>query len=193
MVPLFDGTCDCPRAVVMVSKSRFESQVMPHRAAAYNLAYWLLQNREEAEDVVQDAFLRAYQAYPAFRGENAKTWLLVIVRNTAFNALKRKRRRGHLISLTEDLPLQEVASEDPLPDTQIISEADRQLLLRTLAELPATYRDIIVLRDIENLSYAEIAEVVGLPIGTVMSRLYRARRALRSLLVQKFKGGPNGV
>jgi RNA polymerase sigma-70 factor (ECF subfamily) len=168
----------------MVSKSRFESQVMPHRAAAYNLAYWLLQNREEAEDVVQDAFLRAFQAYPAFRGENAKTWLLVIVRNTAFNVLKRKRRRGHLISLTEDLPLQEVASEDPLPDTQIISEADRQLLLRTLAELPATYRDIIVLRDIENLSYAEIAEVVGLPIGTVMSRLSRARAQLRKAVLR---------
>jgi RNA polymerase sigma factor (sigma-70 family) len=167
----------------MVSKSHVESQVMPHRAAAYNLAYWLLQDREEAEDVVQDAFLRAFQAYPTFQGENVKTWLLVIVRNTAFNALRRKRRRGKLILLAEDLPLQEVASEDPLPDTRIISEADRQLLLRTLAELPVTHRDIIVLRDIENLSYAEIAEVVGLPIGTVMSRLSRGRSRLRKALL----------
>jgi len=168
----------------MVSKKPFDSVVMPHRAAAYNLAYWLLQDREEAQDVVQDAFLRAFQAYPAFEGENVKTWLLVIVRNTAFNVLKRRKRRGKLISLIEDLPLLEVASEDPLPDTQIISEANRQLLLRTLAELPVTYRDIIVLRDFENLSYAEISEVVGLPTGTVMSRLSRARAQLRKAVLR---------
>jgi len=108
----------------------------------------------------------------------------VIVRNTAFNALKRRRRRGQLISLMEDLPLQEVASEDPLADTLMISEADRQLLLRTLAELPMTYRDIVVLRDIENLTYAEIAEVVGLPIGTVMSRLSRGRAQLRKAVLR---------
>jgi RNA polymerase sigma-70 factor, ECF subfamily len=178
----------------MVPKRPFESQVMPHRPAAYNLAYWLLQDREEAQDVVQDAYLRAFQAYPAFEGENVKTWLLVIVRNTAFNALKRRRRRGRLISLTEDLPLLEVASEDPLPDTLIISEADRQLLLRSLGELPVSYRDIIVLRDIENLSYAEIAEVVGLPAGTVMSRLSRGRAQLRkAVLGWMAKNEPDAV
>jgi RNA polymerase sigma-70 factor (ECF subfamily) len=168
----------------MVSKGPFESQVMGHWTAAYNLAYWLLQDREEAEDVVQDAYLRAFQAYPAFKGENVKTWLLVIVRNTAFNALKRRKRRGRLVSLAEDLPLLQVASEDPLPDTLIISEADRELLLRALAELPVTYRDVIVLRDIENLSYAEIAEVVGLPPGTVMSRLSRGRAQLRKAVLR---------
>jgi RNA polymerase sigma factor (sigma-70 family) len=168
----------------MVSKRSFDSEVMPHRAAAYNLAYWLLRDKEEAQDVVQDAYLRAFQAYPAFEGENVKTWLLVIVRNTAFNVLKRRKRRGKLISRIEDLPLLEVASEDPLPDTQIISEANRQLLLRTVAELPVTYRDIIVLRDFENLSYAEIAEVVGLPTGTVMSRLARARAQLRKAVLR---------
>jgi len=157
---------------------------MPHRAAAYNLAYWLLQDREEAQDVVQDAYLRAFQAYPTFNGEHVKTWLLVIVRNTAFNALKRRKRKVKLISRIEELPLLEVASEDPLPDTQIISEANRQLLLRTLAELPVTYRDIIVLRDVENLSYAEIAEVVGLPTGTVMSRLSRGRAQLRKAVLR---------
>ena len=108
----------------------------------------------------------------------------MIVRNTAFNALKRRKRKGKLISLIEDLPLLEVASEDPLPDTQIISEANRQLLLRTLAELPVTYRDIVVLRDIDNLSYAEIAEVVGLPVGTVMSRLSRGRAQLRKAVLR---------
>ena len=115
----------------------------------------------------------------------SRLWLFLL----QFSALKRSRRRGQLISLIEDLPprrdgrLQEVASEDPLPDTLMISEADRQLLLRTLAELPPTYRDIIVLREMENLSYAEIAEVVGLPIGTVMSRLSRGRAQLRKALL----------
>ena len=163
---------------------------MPHRNAAFNMAYWILRDREEAEDVVQDAYLRAFRAFPAFKGENVKPWLLVIVRNTAYSALQARKRVGRLILLSDDFETRrdgeapEAACAAPSPEALVIAEGDRKQLLAALAQLPLKYRDIVVLREMEGLSYAEIAEVTGTPIGTVMSRLSRGRAELRKMLMQ---------
>ena len=139
--------------------SRFEQLTMPHRNAAFNLAYWILRDREEAEDVVQDAYLRAFRAFPAFKGENVKPWLLVIVRNTAYSALQARKRAGRLILLSDDFEIRmdgeatEAICAAPSPEALVIAEGDRKQLLAALAQLPLKYRDIVVLREIEGLSY----------------------------------------
>jgi RNA polymerase sigma-70 factor (ECF subfamily) len=178
----------------MFSKNQFEDLVMPLRGAAFNLAYWILQSREEAEDVVQEAYLRAFRAFPRFRGENVKPWLLVIVRNQAYTALDARKRSGSVILLSEDLKVRrggeepEVASSDPSPEATMISEANRQEVLSALAELPHVYRDVLVLREMESLSYAEISEITGVPIGTVMSRLSRGRAELKKTVLRQRVG-----
>ena len=178
----------------MFAKSRFEELVMPLRSAAFNLAYWILQNREEAEDVVQEAYLRAYRAFPKFKGENVRPWLLAIVRNQAYTVLDARKRTGKVILLTEDLKarregeVHEIASAEPSPETSMISENNRQELLSALAELPPIHRDVVVLREMEELSYAEISEVTAAPIGTVMSRLSRARAELRKAVLRRRAG-----
>jgi RNA polymerase sigma-70 factor (ECF subfamily) len=172
-----------------VGHARFEQLAMPHRNAAFNLAYWMLRNREEAEDVVQEAYLRAFRAFPAFKGETIKPWLLVIVRNAAHSALEARKRTSNVIILSDDLRSRkggeapDMVSEAPSPEAQLIAKGERQKLLRALAELPLKYRDILVLREMEGLSYTEIAEVTGVPIGTVMSRLSRGRAELRKALM----------
>jgi RNA polymerase sigma-70 factor (ECF subfamily) len=175
---------------VTEGNSRFERLTMPHRNAAFNLAYWILRDREEAEDVVQDAYLRAFRAFSAFKGEAVKPWLLVIVRNAAYSALQARKRTGRLILLTDDLEnrrdggAREATGESPSPEALVIAESDRKQLLAALAQLSLKYRDILVLREMEGLSYAEIAEVTGIPMGTVMSRLSRGRAELRNALMQ---------
>jgi RNA polymerase sigma-70 factor (ECF subfamily) len=162
---------------------------MAHRGAAFNLAFWMLRNREEAEDAVQDAYLRAFRAFPAFRGEAIKAWLLAIVRNVAHNTLETRKRRGNVIVLSDDLKARrggeapEPASEAPSPEAQLIASGERLTLQDALASLPLKYRDILVLREMEGLAYAEIAEITGVPIGTVMSRLSRGRAELRKALM----------
>ncbi len=181
----------CPRPA---ARTRFERLVMPHHNAAFNLAYWILRNREEAEDVVQEAYLRAFRAFCSFRGEAVKPWLLVIVRNAAFSALEARKRTSNVILLSDDLKprkdgeVREMASPGPTPEAQIIAEGERRQLLSALAALPLKYRDIVVLREMEHLSYNEIAEVTGIPIGTVMSRLSRGRAELRRALTQSMAG-----
>lgn len=171
-----------------LGRLRFEQLAMPHRNAAFNLAYWMLRNREEAEDVVQEAYLRAFRAFSAFKGEAIKPWLLVIVRNAAYTALQARKRTGSLILLSDDLKTRkdgealEAVCLAPSPEAMVIAEGERQQLLAALAQLPLKYRDIVVLREMEGLSYAEIAEVTGTPIGTVMSRLSRGRAELRKAL-----------
>lgn len=174
----------------MFSTTRFETLVMPLKGAAFNLAYWILQSREEAEDVVQEAYLRAFRAFPRFKGENVRAWLLVIVRNQAYSALDARKRTGSVILLSGDLRARnggeepEVASSDPSPEAVVMAEADRQEVLRALAGLPLIYRDVVVLREMENLSYADISEITGVPIGTVMSRLSRGRAELRKAILR---------
>jgi RNA polymerase sigma-70 factor (ECF subfamily) len=179
----------------MASKSRFEELVVPHMQAAFTLAYWILHSREEAEDVVQDAYVRAFRAFDSFRGESVKPWLLAIVRNAAYRATQKRRRTASVMLFSEDLKgkdrdsLGEMASLDPSPERILISEEERRLLLAALSGLPVDYREVIVLRELEGLSYNEIAEAIEAPIGTVMSRLSRARAELRRALAERMGGG----
>jgi RNA polymerase sigma-70 factor (ECF subfamily) len=175
----------------MVSRMRFEELVLPHMQAAFNLAYWILGERAEAEDVVQDAFLRAFRAFVGFRGENAKPWLLAIVRNAAFRAIQNRKRSARFFILSGDVKgsdgqvVAKMASDDPSAESVLLAAEDRERLHAALGSLPIDYREIIVLRELEGLSYSEISEAVAIPIGTVMSRLSRARAELRVLLAQR--------
>src|SRR5262245_54600702 len=175
----------------MVSKTQFEELVMPHMHAAFNLAYWIVRNREEAEDVVQDAYVRAFRAFSGFRGTSAKPWLLAIVRNVAYRALQNRRRAANVIFFSEDLKgrdkehLSDAAATEPSAENVLVAAAERQRLLAALAELSVDYREVIGLRELEGLSYNEIAQAIDAPAGTVMSRLSRARAELRENLTRR--------
>jgi RNA polymerase sigma-70 factor, ECF subfamily len=179
----------------MVQRARFEGLALPHMAAAYNLAFWLVRNRTDAEDVVQDAYLRAFAAFQSFEGEDIRPWLLTIVRNVALRFLHKRTSAGNVISfdhaashrLAETPGAMQVAGEEPSAEARLISADDRRRLLEALAELPATFREVLVLRELEELSYREIAAITGIPIGTVMSRLSRGREALQKALTSKDK------
>jgi RNA polymerase sigma-70 factor (ECF subfamily) len=164
---------------------KFEAQIMPHLDAANNLARWLARDADLAADVVQDAILRAFRAFDAVRGEDAKPWLLAIVRNCHRTALQQRKRRAQ-VTLPEDEKesISAIAAEGPDPEAAAIS-ADNQRKLDTLiASLPLEFRETLILREVEDLSYREIAEVSDVPIGTVMSRLARARAMLREKWVR---------
>jgi RNA polymerase sigma factor (sigma-70 family) len=162
--------------------ARFTSVVMPHLDAAYNLAHWLTGNRTDAEDVVQDALLRAFRAIHKFAGGNARAWVLCTVRNTACSWLRKNRPTA--VVTVEDLEAVEAAYAKPTdrdgetPEAALIAKTDAEHLRAAIAALPAPFRETLVLRDIEGLDYREIAEATEVPIGTVMSRLARARGRL---------------
>jgi RNA polymerase sigma-70 factor (ECF subfamily) len=162
---------------------RFEQVVLPHLDAAYNLARWLTRNDHDAEDVVQEAYLRAFQFFAGFHGTDGRAWLLAIVRNTCYTWLERNRPREPTMAFDEDQHSGAVTAAGP--DTPLLQKEERQLLDRALEELPAEYREVIVLRELEGLSYKEIAGVTGAPLGTVMSRLARARERLQQDLGQR--------
>jgi len=170
----------------------FARRAMPHRTAAFNLAYWMLGNREAAEDVVQEAFLRGFRAFAGFKGDDIKAWLLMIVRNAALTALESRRRTNNVILLSEDVwastgrRAEDVAATTPSPEALVIAASERQHLISALAKLPLKYREVIVLREMEGLSYLEIAKTTGTAIGTVMSRLSRGRAELRRTLASAF-------
>jgi RNA polymerase sigma factor (sigma-70 family) len=161
------------------ANARFNNLVLPHLGDAYSLARWITGSRADAEDVVQDACLRAFRAIGGFAGGNACPWLLTIVRNTAYTWLR--KNRPHAIFAVEDLEGVEAAQTKPgdpertTPETELIAKADAASLEIAIAALPAAYRETMILRDVQGLSYREIAEVTGVPIGTVMSRLARGR------------------
>lgn len=154
-------------------RQRFEAQALPHLDAAYNLARWLSRSPADADDIVQDAMLRAFRAFDGFRGGDARAWLLTIVRNCWRSAGAASKRRGHT-SLEEDL-----AAPESSPEEMAIRTGARRKLDMLIAELPAEFREVLILREMEDMSYREIAAVTGAPIGTVMSRLARARTMLR--------------
>lgn len=161
----------------------FEARVLPHLDAAYNLARWLLRDAAAADDVVQDACLRAMRYLGALRDGDARPWLLGIVRNLCFDRLAQQRSGPPLVELEDDDALQSpapAASADPL--RQSARRRERELIDRALRALSPPFREVIVLREMEELSYEAIAEVVGIPVGTVMSRLSRARALMRALL-----------
>lgn len=158
----------------------FEQTILPHLDAAYNLARWLAGNETDARDVVQESCLRAFKSFSRFRGGDARSWLLTIVRNAAYTAL---RKRGAREQFLDSEILDSVADTGPSAEQILERAANIEAVRAAIAQLPADYREVIVLREMENFSYKEIADMVGLPIGTVMSRLARGRRALQEFLV----------
>ena len=156
----------------MPDRAEFEAAVLPHLAAAYNLARWLVGERSLAEDIVQDAFLRAWSYFGSYGGGDARAWLLRIVRNTAYDAMAARARR---MSPTPDPETPDPADN---PETALARSEEQERLRQRLGALPAELRECLVLRVLEGLSYKQVASVTGVPIGTVMSRLWRARRAL---------------
>ncbi len=164
--------------------TEFERQVVPHLDAAYNLARFLLRNDQDAEDVVQEAALRAFRFFESFRGENNRAWFLSIVRNTAFTALKRNRMDEGTVVFDEELHGGQIP---PLDAGLALDRAqDRQAVRAAIEQLPTEFREAITLRELEGMSYKEIADIAGVPIGTVMSRLARARRQLQLLLTKTY-------
>ncbi len=157
----------------------FEQVVLPHLDAAYNLARWLTRNDHDAQDVAQEAVLRAYRFFDGLRGE-AKPWLLTIVRNSCFTWLQANRPAGTVgfdDGIAELLP-----ADDDGPEVQAARNCDRRMLNAAIAALPVQFREVLILRELEDLSYKDIARIADVPIGTVMSRLARARRLLAQAL-----------
>jgi RNA polymerase sigma-70 factor, ECF subfamily len=162
----------------------FEETVLPHLNAAYNLARWLTGDDQDAQDVVQEAYLRAFKFFDGYHGGDSRAWLLTIVRNTAYTWLRQNRMH--------EIPTE---FEDELPDTESLSlegaflqEVDYKLLREAIAALPVEYREVIILHELEGLAYKEIAAIANIPMGTVMSRLSRARGRLQKHLCVREEG-----
>jgi RNA polymerase sigma-70 factor (ECF subfamily) len=179
-----------PEQRCMQRVNDFDAEALPHIDAAYNLAFWLVRNEADAQDVVQDAYLRAFKAYGQFNGGNIRPWLLTIVRNVAYRWLSVRKRSANVVSIEDAVtdrdgnsrPGIEPVCAEPSAEDLLISGAESSMVRRALAELPPAFREVIVLRELEGLSYQDIAGVTGIPAGTVMSRLSRARAQLKELL-----------
>ena len=163
--------------------SEFERQVLPHLDAAYNLARFLMRNDQDAEDVVQEASLRAFRFFGTFRGENSRPWFLKIVRNTAFTVLKKNQPADMNVVFDEELHGGQTPAMDP--SLALDRAQDRKTVRAAIEQLPPEFREAITLRELEGASYKEIADVAGVPIGTVMSRLARARHQLQIILSER--------
>ncbi len=163
----------------------FEPSILPHLGAAYNLARWLTRNEQDAQDVVQEACLRAMKFFGGFHGENSKAWLLTIVRNTCYTWLHQNRPRELTAVFDEGL---HSGGENPCtPETLLLQKYDTQSLKQAIEELPLEFREVLILRELEGLSYKEIAGISSVPLGTVMSRLARGRKRLQESLVNRMK------
>jgi len=158
---------------------------MPHLDAAFNLASWLVRNEHDARDVVQEAFLRAFKFFDGFHGTNGRSWLLTIVRNTSFNWLRKQRKNQDHAAFDEELHGLENAPGEPL--APLLQGAEREMVRAALEQLPVEFREVTILRELEEMSYKEIAEIIGVPIGTVMSRLARGRKQLQSRLTERMR------
>jgi RNA polymerase sigma-70 factor (ECF subfamily) len=158
----------------------FEETMLPHLDAAHNLARWLLRNEQDAQDVVQEAYLRAFKSFGGFHGSNGRAWLLTIVRNTSYTLLK-KNRAVDLIT-TFDEEIHATGHESASPAAILEHAEDAELIRKAMDELPVEFREILTLRHQEGLSYKEIGEIVKIPAGTVMSRLARARAKFKEYL-----------
>jgi RNA polymerase sigma factor (sigma-70 family) len=163
-----------------IKVARFEQSVLPHLGAAYNLARWLLRNPADAEDVVQESYLRAFRFFGGYHGGDIRAWLLTIVRNTTYTWLQQNRSR----ELTEPIndEVEEIQDDALDPETLVIQAAGAEVLREALNQLPIEFREVIVLREFEELSYKEISAIAEIPLGTVMSRLARARKRLHEQL-----------
>jgi RNA polymerase sigma factor (sigma-70 family) len=164
----------------------FEQSVLPHLDAAYNLAHWLTRNGHDAEDVVQEAYVRALRFFPGFRGGNARAWLMKIVRNTCYTWLHTNRPLQEATEFDENLVAPDARA--PNPEEVLLQNDSGTLLRKALEELPSNFREVLILREIEGMSYREIAYITGMPAGTVMSSLSRARNRLRQALTIPLRG-----
>src|SRR5438132_8048202 len=161
----------------------FEEALLPHLDAAHNLARWLLRNEQDAQDVVQEAYLRAFKSFDGFHGSNGRAWLLTIVRNTSYTMLKKKQAVDLTTTFDEELHTSD--HESVSPATVLEQNEDNALIKEAMDELPAEFREILALRHQEGLSYKEIAEIAQSPPGRVMSRLARARAKLKEYLAAR--------
>jgi RNA polymerase sigma factor (sigma-70 family) len=163
-------------------RHRFNALMLPHMTAAYNLARWLISNPDDASDVVQESYMRAIKFFNSYRRGAARSWLLTIVRNTSLNWLAQKRSQRTIPLPTNDddhCEENEFIDEKANPEFDLIQQEATATMDQLITALPIIYREVVILREIEELSYKEIAEVIGMPIGTVMSRLARARKAIQ--------------
>lgn len=154
----------------------FEEIILPHLNAAHNLARWLTRNEQDAQDVVQEAYLRAFRFFDSYHGGDAKSWLLGIVRNTCFTLRRREKR--NLATAVFDEAAHPPNADRPNQEEALVEAAKRTILQDCIEKLPVEFREILVMRELEEMSYRQISEVAGVPEGTVMSRLSRARRRL---------------
>ncbi len=176
-------------------RRRFELLVLPHLDAAYRFARWLSRSPGDADDVVQEAVLRAFRGFDALRGSDVKAWLLTIVRNCHLTALKQQQRRA-FVPLPEEHDAEDghaVIATTPDPESTSMRRDEQRTLDRLMSALPEEHREVLVLREIEELDYREIAAVTNVPIGTVMSRLARARTALKARWLQEADREPHAV
>jgi RNA polymerase sigma-70 factor (ECF subfamily) len=166
------------------NRRRFELLALPHLDAAFNLARWLTHNDHDAQDIVQEASMRAMRYMGGFRGDNARAWLLQIVRHSCFSWLKENRPAERLLLDDADDALSEIAAPAAdEPHAVAMRNADRLQINQAIAALPIGYREVLVLRELEDLSYGDIARIADIPVGTVMSRLARARGLMRQALM----------
>jgi RNA polymerase sigma factor (sigma-70 family) len=162
-------------------RERFELTVLPHLDAAYNLARWLTRNDQDAQDVTQEACLRAFRFFGGYQGGNMRAWLLTIVRNTGYTWMHKNRRADSTELFNEEIHSPEFSGSAD-PEIHVLASAAKETLNRALEELPDVFREALVLREMEGMSYREIADVTSVSLGTVMSRLARARTRLRESL-----------
>lgn len=166
---------------------QFEAMMLAHLDAAYNLARWLLRDEQNAQDVVQDAYLRGFKYFDSFRGSDARPWILGIVRNACFSWLEKNRQADRALAFDEERDIDIVDGHSPVarsPEESLIRKLEQARIDQAIDGLPPAFREVIILREMEEMSYEQISQVAGIPVGTVMSRLARARALLRRALVE---------
>ncbi|HEV2402284.1 MAG TPA: sigma-70 family RNA polymerase sigma factor [Candidatus Sulfotelmatobacter sp.] len=169
--------------------AQFAELALPLFDQLYNFANWLTQDRAEAEDLVQETYTKALKGFAGFEiGTNFRAWMFRILRNT-FLTSRTGLQSGNAVELEPEA----IESSDPSPEAVLIANSNREMVIQALTEVAVPFREILLLCEVEEMGYEEIAQVLGIPIGTVMSRLHRARRALRGRLIEKLRGGRHGV
>ena len=176
-----------PRIGEQTKLALFEQIIVPHLTAAYNLAVWLTRNSHDAEDVVQEAYLRAFRFFDGFHGGDGKAWLLAVVRNTCHTWLRREKGAKTMVMFDEQMHCSDLDKKNP--EGMLLEKVNVGSLQECLNALPVEYREVMILREMEEMSYRDIADLINIPVGTVMSRLSRARRRLEACVTARVAGG----